>query len=76
MPLVATRIYQLSFFTGFFVSAAVYIITNKIFPVRQPTEEECAIVTVGRREWFGESASFECEDKKSYDADKTAVVQA
>ncbi|KAH9478740.1 Uracil permease [Psilocybe cubensis] len=33
VPLAATRIYQMSFFTGFGVSALIYIILNKIFPV-------------------------------------------
>lgn len=72
MPLVATRIYQLSFFTGFGVSAILYIILNKLTPVLQPTEGECA---VDRRESFGEAASVEDDDKKFYDVDKTAVVQ-
>lgn len=33
VPLAATRIYQMSFFTGFGVSALIYIILNKLFPV-------------------------------------------
>ncbi|KAL8287021.1 hypothetical protein RQP46_004027 [Phenoliferia psychrophenolica] len=78
VPLIATRIYQLSFFTGFIVSSAVYIILNKIFPVYQPTEAECAVVTVGRKEWFGETASVNRseEDKKSYEGgEKTTLAQ-
>ncbi|KAK4704084.1 nucleobase:cation symporter-1, NCS1 family, partial [Phenoliferia sp. Uapishka_3] len=74
--IVATRIFELSFFTGFLASSAVYIGLNYIFPVRQPTTEECAIITVGRKEWFGETGSVEredSEDKKSYD-EKTGVV--
>jgi NCS1 family nucleobase:cation symporter-1 len=33
VPLAATRIYQLSFFTGFGVSAIVYWALNRVFPV-------------------------------------------
>ncbi|KIJ55807.1 hypothetical protein M422DRAFT_24323 [Sphaerobolus stellatus SS14] len=33
VPLAATRIYQMAFFTGFGVSALVYIILNRLFPV-------------------------------------------
>ncbi|KAH7906987.1 permease for cytosine/purines, uracil, thiamine, allantoin-domain-containing protein, partial [Hygrophoropsis aurantiaca] len=33
VPLAATRIYELSFFTGFGVSAVVYYALNRIFPV-------------------------------------------
>jgi len=33
VPLAATRIYELSFFTGFGVSAIVYWALNRVFPV-------------------------------------------
>lgn len=33
VPLAATRIYELSFFTGFGVSALVYWALNRVFPV-------------------------------------------
>lgn len=33
VPLAATRIYQLSFFTGFGVSAVIYYLLNRAFPV-------------------------------------------
>jgi NCS1 family nucleobase:cation symporter-1 len=33
VPLAATRVYQLSFFTGFGVSAIVYYLLNAAFPV-------------------------------------------
>ena len=33
VPLVATRIYELSFFTGFVVSAVIYWALNRIYPV-------------------------------------------
>lgn len=33
VPTAATRIYELSFFTGFGVSALVYYVLNQIFPV-------------------------------------------
>ena len=34
VPLAATRIYQMSFFTGFGVSALLYYVLNRIFPVQ------------------------------------------
>lgn len=33
MPLAATRVYQMSFFTGFGVSAIIYFVLNRLFPV-------------------------------------------
>ena len=33
MPISATRIYELSFFTGFGVSSIVYYVLNRLFPV-------------------------------------------
>jgi len=33
VPLVATRIYELSFFTGFGVSSIVYYVLNRLFPI-------------------------------------------
>lgn len=38
VPLAATRIYQMSFFTGFGVSALIYWTLNKLFPVRGTAE--------------------------------------
>lgn len=51
VPLAATRIYQLSFFTGFFTAAFSFVVLNKIFPVELPSLEECESVTVGTPEW-------------------------
>ena len=33
VPLAATRVYQMSFFTGFGVSAIIYYVLNRLFPV-------------------------------------------
>ncbi|KAF8637764.1 hypothetical protein AX17_002589 [Amanita inopinata Kibby_2008] len=33
VPIVATRIYQMSFFTGFGVSSIIYLLLNRLFPV-------------------------------------------
>lgn len=33
MPIGATRVYEMSFFTGFGVSALVYYSLNRLFPV-------------------------------------------
>ena len=38
VPLAATRIYEMSFFTGFGVSALVYWSLNLLFPVRGASE--------------------------------------
>lgn len=42
VPLAATRIYQMSFFTGFSVSALVYLVLNALSPVpgKSPKFEE------------------------------------
>ena len=34
MPLAATRVYEMSFFTGFGVSALIYYTLNRFFPAR------------------------------------------
>ena len=33
VPLAATRVYQMSFFTGFGVSSLIYVLLNFLFPV-------------------------------------------
>ena len=38
VPLAATRIYDMSFFTGFGVSALIYYALNVLFPVRGAPE--------------------------------------
>ena len=38
VPLAATRIYEMSFFTGFGVSALIYWSLNMLFPVRGSSE--------------------------------------
>ncbi|BGP19210.1 hypothetical protein JCM10213_002094 [Rhodosporidiobolus nylandii] len=40
VPLAATRIYQLSFFTGFGTSALVYYLLCRIWPIPVPTDAE------------------------------------
>lgn len=66
VPLVATRIYQLSWFTGFLVSAAVYIALNFAFPHRQPTEEEAETELVA-------SEHRGSTDMMSYDDDEKSL---
>ncbi|ORY84681.1 NCS1 nucleoside transporter family [Leucosporidium creatinivorum] len=75
VPIAATRIYQLSFFTGFGVSAVVYIALNKIFPTRQPTLEDNETVTVGTADWKDPSATRDSysEDKESKEGDYSAT---
>jgi NCS1 family nucleobase:cation symporter-1 len=66
VPLPALRLYQLSWFTGFLVSAIVYIGLNYVFPARQPTVEEAETVTVGREH-------RESTDMMSYDDDEKSM---
>ena len=70
VPLAATRIYQMSFFTGFGVSALIYYTLNKLFPVRGAGE--CARfeeVDVSAHELAG-SVEYRRED----DDDKKSTV--
>ena len=39
VPLAATRIYEMSFFTGFGISALLYYLLNVIFPVPGSSKE-------------------------------------
>lgn len=76
VPIAATRIYNLSFLTGFGVAAIVYIALNKIFPHRQPTQEENDIVTVGKSAWNGEvqrTGSFSDKEEGKYSSENAAV---
>ncbi|GAA6062412.1 hypothetical protein JCM10212_006047 [Sporobolomyces blumeae] len=47
VPMAATRIYQLSWFVGFFVSSIVYVALCKAFPIRSLSQEECDTITMG-----------------------------
>ncbi|KAI6116112.1 permease for cytosine/purines, uracil, thiamine, allantoin-domain-containing protein [Pisolithus sp. B1] len=53
VPLVATRIYELSFFTGFGVSSVVYYVLSRVFPV------------IGAADKFEEVDESGYEDKRS-----------
>ncbi len=66
VPLVATRIYELSWFTGFLVAAVVYIGLNYAFPHRQPTAEEAETVTIG-------TEHRQSTDMMSYDDDEKSL---
>ena len=66
VPLVATRIYQLSWFTGFLASALVYVGLNFVFPARQPTQEEAETVTIVQEH-------RESTDMMSYDDDEKSL---
>ena len=67
MPIAATHIYEMSFFTGFGVSALVYYTLNYLFPVPG------ASVTF---EEVDESAydDLSATDSKSYDKNDTTSV--
>ncbi|KAG2343065.1 hypothetical protein BDR05DRAFT_318414 [Suillus weaverae] len=53
VPLAATRIYELSFFTGFGVSAIVYWALNRVFPVIGATDTFEEIDVSGYQTRFG-----------------------
>lgn len=70
VPIAATRLYELSFFTGFFTSSIVFYILNRIWPVALPSLAECATITVGRDNWDAGSASKEGSFEEKADEDK------
>ncbi|GAA5853706.1 hypothetical protein JCM8547_007419 [Rhodosporidiobolus lusitaniae] len=73
VPLAATRIYQLSFFTGFGVAFVVYYALCKIFPIPVITEEEIDEVpaVVAETSSFKRSTSYgaDLEEKKIVEGD-------
>lgn len=70
VPIAATRLYELSFFTGFFTSSIVFYILNKIWPVALPSLAECQTITVGRDDWDAGFASKEGSFEEKADGDK------
>lgn len=84
VSLTATRIYQLSFFTGFGVSFLVYWALCRIWPIRVPTPDEVAQVPAAlatadargelKRQSTGESAyGGEKDDKEVEETSRGAV---
>ncbi|KAG8743351.1 hypothetical protein FRC10_012155 [Ceratobasidium sp. 414] len=66
VPLAATRIYQMAFFTGFGVSSTIYYTLNRIFPVAgagQPFEE------VDESEWRPAAEEHLREREEDEDSD-------
>ncbi|KAG1776374.1 permease for cytosine/purines, uracil, thiamine, allantoin-domain-containing protein [Suillus placidus] len=59
VPLAATRIYELSFFTGFGVSALVYWALNRVFPVVGAADTFKEIDVSGYEFEAGSSTGFE-----------------
>ncbi|GAA6016753.1 hypothetical protein JCM10207_003241 [Rhodosporidiobolus poonsookiae] len=89
VPLAATRIYNLSFFTGFGVSALVYFVLCKVFPIAIPTAEEALdevphfTKATGVDAGMGAEASLRRsssyageEEKKEYDEPEAVVKSA
>lgn len=84
VSLTATRIYQLSFFTGFGVSFLVYWALCRIWPIPVPTPDEVAQVPAAlatadargelKRQSTGESAyGGEKDDKEVEETSRGAV---
>jgi hypothetical protein len=72
VPLAATRIYQLAFFTGFGVSSIVYYLLNRAFPVpgradrfKEVDESHYLDDMDGRPDWEEREESQEEEDNVS-----------
>ncbi|KAF9482302.1 hypothetical protein BDN70DRAFT_443613 [Pholiota conissans] len=75
VPLAATRVYQMSFFTGFGVAAIVYYALNRLFPVTGFTtkweEVDVSNLTTSREAADSVSISSTSKDvavEKTYDA--------
>jgi nucleobase:cation symporter-1, NCS1 family len=70
VPLAATRIYEMSFFTGFGVSALIYYTLNVIFPVpgKYATFEEVDVSE------FDKSRGSMVDDERDADSKKTNSV--
>ena len=71
VPLAATRIYEMSFFTGFGVSALIYYALNVIFPVpgKYATFEEVDVSE------FNKSRDSMVEDEGDAGSKKTNSVE-
>ena len=75
VPLAATRIYQMSFFTGFGVSALVYWTLNALFPVRGAAEcTHFDEVDVSARS--PDAMETDSADKKSVRTEEHSVANA
>lgn len=65
----------MSFFTGFGASFLTFIVLNKVFPVEQPSKEECDLVTVGTAAWGTENAVWdEGSETKSFGKESETVT--
>ncbi|KAI0739069.1 permease for cytosine/purines, uracil, thiamine, allantoin-domain-containing protein [Daedaleopsis nitida] len=72
VPLAATRIYEMSFFTGFGVSALIYWSLNMLFPVRGV--EQCK--RYEEVDVSGVDSDSAAEYQKDADSDKKSVASA
>lgn len=70
VPLAATHIYEMSFFTGFGVSALIYYTLNLLFPVRGAPE--CA--RFEEVDVSADAISVGSEDIQERDPDKKSIV--
>ncbi|EIN08478.1 NCS1 nucleoside transporter family [Punctularia strigosozonata HHB-11173 SS5] len=71
VPLAATRIYELSFFTGFGVSAVIYILLNALFPVRGASRE---FVEVDESAYEDKASVNYSDDVERYEKEKANRV--
>lgn len=73
VPLAATRIYQMAFFTGFGVSALVYYTANRIWPVRGSGQ---AFEEIDESEWRPAEHHRQDSDEYEYGDSKKQVDDA
>ena len=76
VPLAATRIYDMSFFTGFGVSALVYYLLNVAFPVTgaSTTFEEIDVSAYGDEDMFPKNSDESASDGKESSSDGGMVL--
>ncbi|KAI0322845.1 permease for cytosine/purines, uracil, thiamine, allantoin-domain-containing protein [Amylostereum chailletii] len=75
VPIAATRIYQMSFFTGFGVSALVYYLLNAVFPVRGVYQHFEEVDVSVEDDEDDERQGSDDLDTKGYDVKSRDVVQ-
>lgn len=75
VPLAATRIYQMAFFTGAGVSALVYWVLNRLFPVPGASDrfEEIDLSAVDSQSVGGGRDSYTNEKASAEDIDRAVV---
>ncbi|KAJ3817700.1 permease for cytosine/purines, uracil, thiamine, allantoin-domain-containing protein [Lentinula raphanica] len=77
VPIAATRIYEMSFFTGFGTSMIIYLLLNWAFPVPGGMGQKVAFeeVDLSEDEWDGSSAAQNEVGKARADRDNQSFIK-